>query len=605
MRGARRYNVDRMTHGMPPHDSKLIVGAALGNCVHVAGVANFLRLAEAAGFRTRLLGAAVSVDGILDCIRSERPAVLAVSYRLTPEIGRRLLAELLEKLPSPPDMTLLFGGTPEMAAVAAETGRFAACFVGDEPAGRIQRVLARLTGRAGDEDEADSPAALVPVGQRVGSLMRTGDGRRVAPLLRHHFGLPDLDATVDGVGRIAESEALDVISIAPDQNAQEFFFRPERMDAALDGAGGVPLRRPADLRRLREASRRGNHPYLRIYSGTNDLLAWAEMSVRELGNAWAAVPLTWYSELDGRSRRPLAEAVAENLRAIRWYADRGLPVEVNEAHQWSLREAPDAVAVATAYIAAYCAKRAGVRQFFAQYMFNTPSYTAPVADLAKMTAKAVLIGTLVDEGFRAYRQVRAGLTHFATDPDVARGQLAASTLMMLGLRPHILHVVGYCEARHAASAEEVIESCRIVGGVFRDALAGLPDPLTDPRVAELAGPMLTDARVLLGTIENLGRAIGSEDPLADPETIALAVRTGVLDAPHLAGQPCARGRVRTAPVAGGCRAVTAGGEVVSESDRLLAALSDGPAAKLIDGSPTRLITPLEVPELPSAEDALT
>ncbi len=121
---------------MPSDEPKLIVGAALGNCAHVAGVANFLRLAEAAGFRTRLLGAAVGVRRILDFVRAERPAVLAIGYRLTASGGKKLLTELLEGLVEAPDVKLLFGGTPEMAELAQKTGRFEACFVGDEPAGR-------------------------------------------------------------------------------------------------------------------------------------------------------------------------------------------------------------------------------------------------------------------------------------------------------------------------------------------------------------------------------------------------------------------------------------------------------------------------------------
>ena len=40
---------------------KLIIGAALGECVHVAGVVNFLRLAEEQGYKTVSLGPAVSV----------------------------------------------------------------------------------------------------------------------------------------------------------------------------------------------------------------------------------------------------------------------------------------------------------------------------------------------------------------------------------------------------------------------------------------------------------------------------------------------------------------------------------------------------------------
>ena len=89
----------------------------------------------------------------------------------------------------------------------------------------------------------------------------------------------------------------------------------------------MPLRHPQDLYDLYQASRCGNYPLLRIYSGTRDLLQWAELAVDSINNAWGAIPLCWYSELDGRSDRPLAAALAENLAAMAWYAERGLPVE--------------------------------------------------------------------------------------------------------------------------------------------------------------------------------------------------------------------------------------------------------------------------------------
>jgi hypothetical protein len=41
--------------------TKTVIAAALGECVHVAGISNFLRLAETAGWRTIFLGPAVPI----------------------------------------------------------------------------------------------------------------------------------------------------------------------------------------------------------------------------------------------------------------------------------------------------------------------------------------------------------------------------------------------------------------------------------------------------------------------------------------------------------------------------------------------------------------
>ncbi|MFZ3079865.1 MAG: cobalamin-dependent protein, partial [Bellilinea sp.] len=60
---------------------KTIVAGALGECVHVAGVANFLRLAELAGWRTVFLGPAVPIDQFLAAARREQADLVGVSYR--------------------------------------------------------------------------------------------------------------------------------------------------------------------------------------------------------------------------------------------------------------------------------------------------------------------------------------------------------------------------------------------------------------------------------------------------------------------------------------------------------------------------------------------
>jgi hypothetical protein len=572
---------------------ELIVGAALGNCVHVAGVAHFLRLAEDAGFQTLLLGAATPIARILEAVDQYKPCALAISYRLTPSNGRPLLEELMREMEGRSPI-VLFGGTPEMVRIARQFPRISACFSGDENMSKVRQVFGLLRKESYPELESGETYPPVPIEKRVDSLMRAGDREQHIPLLRHHFGLPDLDATVRGVRQIAEASVLDVISIAPDQNAQEFFFRQEQMDHSLDGAGGVPLRTPDHLKQLYDASRCGNYPYLRIYSGTQDLLKWAEMSVENLHNAWGTIPLTWYSELDGRSRRSIEEAIIENASVMHWYAQRDIPVEVNESHHWSLRDAPDTVAVAMAYIAARVAKKAGVRRFFAQYMFNTPSFTSPTCDLAKMLVKLALIESLRTESFLPYRQVRAGLSHFSTNLDAAKGQLAMSTAVMLALKPHIIHVVGFCEGDHAATAEDVIESCRIVHGVMRNAFLGMPSLLADTRVWDAYDGLLRESLLLIGTIERFGMALGSSDPLTDPVILAKAIRCGILDAPHLAGQPCAMGTVRTSPLNGGCRAVDSNGQPLSESERLEAVLRHHSAQKLVPGDPSRLISKFDV-----------
>lgn len=67
---------------------KLIIGAAVGNCVHVAGIIHFLELAEKEGYSIKFLGPAVSVQQLFQNIELYKPDSVAIGYRLTPQFIR-------------------------------------------------------------------------------------------------------------------------------------------------------------------------------------------------------------------------------------------------------------------------------------------------------------------------------------------------------------------------------------------------------------------------------------------------------------------------------------------------------------------------------------
>lgn len=535
-----------------------IVAGAIGNCVHVAGTVSFLRVAEQLGYETEFLGAAVPVDDFVEAIREHDPQIVGISYRLTPNVVHNLIEELWAKLADAGllDRRFVFGGTPPVCRVAAEFEWFERCFDGLEPP---EEIWAYLRGESMARQEQDFGSTQL---DRLNK-------KQPYPLIRHHFGLPSLRATIAGVRKIAEAEVVDVISIGPDQNAQESFFRQHEMNPELSGAGGVPIRTPEHLRSIFRASRRGNYPLLRIYSGTRDLIRWAELAVETIHNAWGAIPLCWYSTLDGRSKRTPEEAIAENQETMRWYGERGIPVEVNEAHHWSMRDSHDTLAVVMAYLAAYNAKDVGVQHYIAQYMFNSPAAIYGSMDLAKMLAKMEMIESLHDENFVSMRQVRAGLLHLSPRMNVAKGQLSASTMLALAMKPHIIHVVGFSEGDHAATADDVIESCEIVGGVVRNTLFGAPDLTVDPVIQERKEELISEARALLSALAALGT--DANDPLSDPRVLAQAIKTGMLDAPHLKGNPDAAGLLETRVINGAVYAVDSSSkEVLTESSRLAA-----------------------------------
>lgn len=536
---------------------KTVVAAALGECVHVAGISNFLRLAEAAGWRTVFLGPAVPIEQVLEAARREQADLVGISYRLTPETGERLLGQFAEAASELHEagVRFAFGGTPPVAARAQALGFFERVFDGSQPP---ETVLAYLKGqRAGPPQESDFPQSTVA---RIA-------WKSPYPLLRHHFGLPTLEATRQGIEQISAAQALDVISLGIDQDAQANFFHPERQDPRRTGAGGVPVRNAADYRALFAASRTGNYPLLRTYSGTDDFIRLAELYVETINIAWCAIPLFWFNQMDGRGPWDLEGSLREHQRVMAWYGGRGIPVELNEPHHWGMRDAPDVVFVVAAYLSAYNARAFGVKDYIAQLMFNSPPGLSDAMDLAKMLAVLDLIEPLAGPDFRIWRQTRTGLLSYPLDPEAARAHLAASVYLQMALRPHIVHIVGHTEADHAATAEDVIAASKLARRAIENALAGQPDLTADPQVGARRAQLVAEASLTLEAIAGLA---GPEvaDPLTDPAVLARAVTSGLLDAPQLRNNRFGKGQVMTRIIAGQNLAIDPTGRPLSEAERL-------------------------------------
>ena len=538
---------------------KTVVAGALGECVHVAGVMNFLHLAELAGWRTVFLGPAVPIETFLQAAREEKADLVGVSYRLTPETGERLLAEFAEAADElrQQGVRFVFGGTPPVAAKAeAMAGFFERVFDGSQPP---EEILAFLRGEsAGPKDEASYPQTTI---ERIA-------WKAPYPILRHHFGLPTMEATLEGIQKIAEARVLDVISLGIDQDAQENFFHPERQNPRAKGAGGVPVRSAEDYRALFAASRRGNYPLMRTYSGTDDFIRLAELYMETIHNAWCAIPLFWFNQLDGRGPVDLEESIDLHQQVMRWYGKRQVPVELNEPHHWGMRDAPDVVFVTSAYLSAYNAKAFGVHDYIAQMMFNSPPGTSDAMDLAKMAAILEMIAPLEDESFHIWRQTRTGLLSYPLEPNAARAHLSASIYLQMALKPHIVHIVGHTEAHHAATADDVIDASLMARQAIENALKGQPDMLADPVIQARKDHLIAEAQVTLQAIRNLA---GPEvqDPLTDPATLGKAVREGILDAPHLRASKIARGSIQTRIINGGCEAIDTDNQPLPERKRLV------------------------------------
>lgn len=538
---------------------KTVIAGAIGEDVHVAGVISFLKLAEREGFRTIFLGPAVSTKTLVDAVIETDADIVGVSYRLMPESGKFHLEQLKMALEETgllrKNKKYIFGGTPQVAKAARKIGIFEKIFDGTET---IEDTTMYLRGRMTPKKATTYPDNLID------RILQ----KKPFPVIRHHLGLPSLEETIVAAKKVAKAKVLDIISLAPDQDAQENFFHRERQDQRRKGAGGVPVRTPEDLERIYAASRCGNFPLMRCYQGTSDLLKMAEMLLKTIKNCFAAIPLFWFSKLDKRGPLELEEAIREHQALMKWHGERGIPVEVNEAHHFELRESSDVITVADMYLAAYNAKRMGVRHFICTCMFDLPMGESFDMDLAKQLAKREIIKELVDVNFGIFTQTRTGLLRYPADLDAAKGRLAASIMMQMALKPEIVHVVSYVEADHAATARDIIESCKIARHVIRSCIEGMPDMSSDPPVQRRKTELIKEAKVLLNAIRQIASG-GIKDPLSDPETLGKAVRTGLLDAPHLKGSNIAKGSMVTKIINGACYTIDPQtDEPILESERI-------------------------------------
>jgi hypothetical protein len=188
-------------------------------------------------------------------------------------------------------------------------------------------------------------------------------------------------------------------------------------------------------------------------------------------------------------------------------------------------------------------------------------------DLAKMQAVLEIIQPLAGADFRIWRQSRTGLLSYPVDLAASRAHLSTSVYLQSAIRPHIIHIVGFTEAHHAAEADEVIEASRMARRTVETSFRGIPNMLSDPAIQNQKNWLIEQSKITLDAICEISPPDVS-DPLIDPGTLARAVETGILDAPHLAGNLFAKGQIRSKIVDGACVAVDEKGHPLDERKRL-------------------------------------
>ncbi|TFF96256.1 MAG: methionine synthase [Promethearchaeota archaeon] len=516
--------------------------ASINPCVHVAGVYNFKNIAEKIGFDTIFLGPSTLIGEIIEKIKELTPSIVGLSYRLTPSTLEPSLKKFFKeykKLKYKPNR-LFFAGTAELFKTAKRFKMFDVFFTGGESKYDIISVL-----REGKKVKEKKRITHLNLIERI-------KWKKPFPVIRSHYGRPSLKKTIQGIKRLSDEKVLDIISIAPDQNTQQNFFHPKDRIKEFSGAGGVPLRCREDFQELDRARLRGNYPLLRIYAGTRDFIKLAQMYDQTIKNAWGAIPIFWFNQMDGRGPLDLKTSIHKHLKAIKWYGTQNIPLEINDSHHWSLRNAPDAIAVADMYLSGIIAKNLGVKHYIAQYMFNTPPNLSHEMDLAKILAMNELLQTITDDSFNLIKQVRTGLASFPIDLDRAKGQLAMSTLIQLSIKPDIVHVVSFSEGKHAATVEDIIESCKIVDHIINRGYSSNLN-LIDQRVLKRKNELIEQAKWIINQIPKLAKETSELQNLwTSPAILTRIVKYGIFDAPQLQNNKFAKGEIDTKIIEGTC-----------------------------------------------------
>ncbi len=508
-----------------PTKKRRVMAGSIGDCVHSLGVETFAEWMEdrGEGHMAVKLGPAVPIQDVINKVREARPEVVAISMRLGDLHVDKLISEFIIKaaeyhlLPRESGIRYAFGGLrPAANLVRAMTGRpvledkfsppegrhydldeiaenygdieafqgFFALVVDDFVTMEELEAFAQGTVAVETEQEVEWADTLM---ERVRQVRELED----RPIIRAHIGVAadSIEPTVEAVEKIADAKCLEIVSLAPDQPAQEYlakFVRGEEdPDNYLKGQGGVPIRSREDLRQLKQATQRGNYPMTRIYSGTDELVELAELFEESFRMPFPAVPIFFYNELDGRGPISIRDSLAEHFEVMRWWAGRDKAVEINDPHQWQLRNSSDDLLVTDHVVAGVVALKMGIKHYVMQMMFDLPPGISGLNDLAKFGAAYELIEPLTRHfDFHIIKETRGGLSSFPPNLDKAKGHLAISTHWQLYMDPDIVHVVSFSEAHHEASAQDVIESCDIVKQVFENFKGDHPDIWGDPRLTD-------------------------------------------------------------------------------------------------------------------------
>jgi len=561
---------------------EIFVGLTLGNDPHTVGIHKAGKIARSAGIGYQIIPPATSDADKLRILKEQDPLFIGLSYRLSPEIALMELRRFLNKMTNVglidrAERRIGFAALPATLKAVQTSGlqdQYGLVLIGSNTSFRdnILGVLDFLDVKSYErraeilvpllqESEpekipeldqiasrvidtysyfAESPLAK-PSLQAIKSLPKRIEEAQI-PVIRTHFGIPSasIQPTVEGIEKIALNGAVDEISLGSSDLSQRYFGDPKAFENQ-NNDGGVPYKTKEDLQKLYLATRRGNFPSIKPYAHVVNLKEFIDdcLEIGMLIGAHQAVPLFWFCELDGRGPLSVRDALQEHSEAVAYLALKNIPVEMNDPNQWSSRYVHDTLFVVDYALIAAVMFTAGVKDMILQCQFNKPAETGDFADLGKMSAARDIVERIRPHRHQArvYLETRSGIEHFSTDLETAKLQLARTTLLQMVLSPSMIHLVSYCEANHAATAEDVIESSMLVRRAVRLFNENEPDLkkyMDHPIVLQRKEHLLGEAQYVLTRIAAL--SFGGADlckTLSNPDVLYKALQNRIMTAPGI------------------------------------------------------------------------
>ena len=568
--------------------NNIFVASTLASDPHTEGLNNAGRIASMAGITTILLEPSNKLDALCEAIKKYSPRFIGLSYRLSPEVACVQLEIALNYFASTgllkpsDDVKISFAGLPETIKMLHEKTnllpfRISLCEpypdvmdraietldffeIRQDRSAIIERIRNEICPRgiglldqladeviAHDVYKNEPPLPVPSVEATKSFVARIGESEM--PLLRSHFGIPGetIEPTVEGVRRLAEARVVDEISLGSSDLSQRYYGHPEKFDGRKND-GGVPYKTKEDLRRLFLASRCGNYPAVKPYCHVVNIVPFIHdcIEVGMLVGGHQAIPLFWFNELDGRGPHSVRESVYEHFSAVKELASLGIPVEMNDPNQWSSRLAHDTIIVSSYALISAVMTACRVDNMVLQMQFNKPKETGDYADLAKMSAGLYMAKRL--SGGRAISprivvEARTGIESLSPDMSRAKWQLGRSTLLQMMMNPSVLHIVSYCEADHAATVDDIVDSSKLVRRavrVFRQHRHDIIRYISDDIIRERREYLINECVYLLTEIAKLNKKFQGVEKLeqltgylADPDILSTAVEKKIMSAPGI------------------------------------------------------------------------